>query len=148
MDRQESSNSIQIYNVGEALHNDEFSIRWRKRCVKTSLFLGIQLIQNCLAVVVARAQTSGPPPNAAIEKVRNRLEQLDEFEEGSVREEGDLTQGEYVARIEQLNAELVQAWNSDQKVKALKIAIQVIYCLVLYHNDLTCFPFSVLKASC
>jgi hypothetical protein len=59
--------------------------------------------------------------------VRNRLEQLDEFEEGSVREEGDLTQGEYVARIEQLNFELVQAWNSDQKVKALKIAIQVIY---------------------
>ncbi|XP_065352764.1 VPS35 endosomal protein-sorting factor-like [Cloeon dipterum] len=74
--------------------------------------------------VVARPQAVGPPQNAVIEKVKNRLEQLDEFEEGSVKEEGDLTQGEYVARIEQLNSELKQAWNTDQRVKALKIAIQ------------------------
>jgi hypothetical protein len=29
-----------------------------------------------------------------------------------------------VTRIEQLNRELVSAWNSEQRVKALKIAIQ------------------------
>ncbi|XP_059483632.1 VPS35 endosomal protein-sorting factor-like [Neocloeon triangulifer] len=74
--------------------------------------------------VIARPQAVAPPQNATIEKVKNRLEQLDEFEEGTVCEEGDLTQGEYTARIEQLNAELKQAWNSDQRVKALKIAIQ------------------------
>jgi len=56
--------------------------------------------------------------------VKTRLEQLDDFEEGSVREEADLSQQEYVGRIEQLNKELVQAWNDDQRVKALKIAIQ------------------------
>lgn len=56
---------------------------------------------------------------------RTRLEQLDDFEEGSVREVGDLSQQEYTAHIEQLNRELVQAWHDDQRVKALKIAIQV-----------------------
>lgn len=58
------------------------------------------------------------------EKVKHRLEQLDDFDEGSVRQMLDLTQQEYVQRIEQLNQELVQAWNCDQRVKALKIAIQ------------------------
>lgn len=58
---------------------------------------------------------------------RTRLEQLDDFEEGSVREMGDLSQQEYVSRIEQLNQELVQAWHSDCRVKALKIAIQVCF---------------------
>ncbi|XP_054284650.1 VPS35 endosomal protein-sorting factor-like [Macrosteles quadrilineatus] len=56
--------------------------------------------------------------------VKTRLEQLDDFEEGSVREEADLSQQEYAGRIDQLNKELVQAWNDDQRVKALKIAIQ------------------------
>lgn len=37
----------------------------------------------------------------------------------------DLSQQQYTARVEQLNNELVQAWHSDQRVKALKIAIQV-----------------------
>lgn len=58
------------------------------------------------------------------EKVKHRLEQLDEFEEGTVRQMLDLSQQEYVIKIEQLNHELVQAWNTDQRVKALKIAIQ------------------------
>ncbi len=56
------------------------------------------------------------------EKVKHRLEQLDDFE--SIHQMLDLTQQEYVSRIEQLNNELVQAWNSDQRVKSLKIAIQ------------------------
>ncbi|KAJ8945235.1 hypothetical protein NQ318_011216 [Aromia moschata] len=58
-----------------------------------------------------------------IDKVQHRLEQLDCFEEGSQRKL-DLSQSEYVGRIEQLNRELVTAWNSEQRVKALKIAIQ------------------------
>ncbi|XP_055636101.1 VPS35 endosomal protein sorting factor-like [Toxorhynchites rutilus septentrionalis] len=58
------------------------------------------------------------------EKVKYRLEQLDEFEEGTVRQMLNLSQQEYVLKIEQLNHELVQAWNTDQRVKALKIAIQ------------------------
>lgn len=68
--------------------------------------------------VVVKAQAS------SVDKVKNRLEQLDDFEEGSVRQMLDLSQQEYMGRIEQLNQELVQAWHSDQRVKALKIAIQ------------------------
>lgn len=66
---------------------------------------------------------------------RTRLEQLDDFEEGSVREVGDLSQQEYTARIEQLNRELVQAWHDDQRVKALKIAIQVWNIVLLTQNS-------------
>lgn len=69
-------------------------------------------------VVVVKTQSS------AVDKVKNRLEQLDDFEEGSVRQMLDLTQQEYISRIELLNHELVQAWNQDQRVKALKIVIQ------------------------
>lgn len=58
------------------------------------------------------------------EKVKNRLEQLDDFEDGSIRRVNDLSQQEYQLRIEQLNQELIGAWKSDQRVKALKIAIQ------------------------
>lgn len=61
--------------------------------------------------------------STAVDKVQHRLEQLDCFEEGSQRKL-DLSQAEYVARIEQLNKELVSAWNTEQRVKALKIAIQ------------------------
>lgn len=53
-------------------------------------------------LVVVKAQSS------AVDKVKHRLEQLDDFEEGSVRQMLDLSQQEYVNRIEQLNQELVQ----------------------------------------
>nr|ADX35958.1 RE31351p [Drosophila melanogaster] len=36
----------------------------------------------------------------------------------------DLTQQEYIQRFEQLKQELIQSWHNDQRVKALKIAIQ------------------------
>lgn len=60
------------------------------------------------------------------EKVKSRLEQLqlDDFDENSIRRVNDLTQQEYQSRIEQLNQGLIQAWKTDERVKALKIAIQ------------------------
>lgn len=69
-----------------------------------------------------------------VDKVKTRLEQLDDFEEGSVRQMLDLSQQQYTARIEQLNNELVQAWHSDQRVKALKIAIQVLIYSFSYYE--------------
>lgn len=36
-----------------------------------------------------------------------------------------MTQQDYMNRIEELNQSLKDAWSSDQKVKALKIVIQV-----------------------
>ncbi|KAI5736076.1 hypothetical protein M8J77_026343 [Diaphorina citri] len=70
---------------------------------------------------------SGGEKTAKVEAtttLKKRLEQLDDFEEGSEREMGDLTQAEYMKHIEALNRELTQAWHSDQRVKALKITIQ------------------------
>lgn len=58
------------------------------------------------------------------EKLKNRLEQLDDFEDVTVRQVNNLSQQEYQMRIEQLNQELIQAWKTDQRVKALKIAMQ------------------------
>lgn len=85
---------------------------------KLVLLYSVILIARVTVLVVVKAQSS------VVDKVKNRLEQLDDFEEGSVRQMLDLTQQEYMHRIEQLNQELVQAWHHDQRVKALKIAIQ------------------------
>ncbi|XP_066546086.1 VPS35 endosomal protein-sorting factor-like isoform X2 [Amia ocellicauda] len=66
-----------------------------------------------------------PSPGTTVsEKVRNRLEELDDLEEGSQKELLNLSQQDYVNRIEELNQSLKEAWASDQKVKALKIVIQ------------------------
>ncbi|PIK41137.1 putative UPF0505 protein C16orf62 [Apostichopus japonicus] len=62
--------------------------------------------------------------NTVTDQVKNRLEQLDDFEEGSIKEMLNLSQQDYVLRIEELNNALVSAWEHDQKVKSLKIAIQ------------------------
>lgn len=64
------------------------------------------------------------PGSAVSEKVRTRLEELDDLEEGSQRELLNLSQQDYANRIEELNQSLKEAWSSDQKVKALKIVIQ------------------------
>ena len=37
----------------------------------------------------------------------------------------NLSQQDYVNRIDELNQALISAWDQDQRVKALKIAIQV-----------------------
>uniref|UniRef100_A0A669R2G9 VPS35 endosomal protein-sorting factor-like n=1 Tax=Phasianus colchicus TaxID=9054 RepID=A0A669R2G9_PHACC len=75
-----------------------------------------------LSIVSGRkATTSG---SAVSEKVRTRLEELDDLEEGSQKELLNLTQQDYMNRIEELNQSLKDAWSSDQKVKALKIVIQ------------------------
>ena len=54
--------------------------------------------------------------------VKERLEELDD-EDSPVRMD-DLSQSEYVKRIDQLNQELNKSWEAGQRVKALKIAIQ------------------------
>lgn len=57
------------------------------------------------------------------DKVKNRLEQLDQEEDGT-KETLQLTQKDYVAHIESLHKDLNLAWDSEERVKALKLAIQ------------------------
>lgn len=52
--------------------------------------------------------------------------------QGSVKEMLNLSQQDYVKRIEELNQALINAWDADHRVKALKIAIQV-YCAFIGH---------------
>ncbi len=66
---------------------------------------------------------------ASGDKVKARLEQLDDMEDGSVKETLNLSQAEYVKKIDNLNKTLGSAWDKDQRVKALKIAIQVTMCI-------------------
>ncbi|XP_072311686.1 VPS35 endosomal protein-sorting factor-like isoform X1 [Eucyclogobius newberryi] len=71
-----------------------------------------------------KGKGTSPVSSAVSEKVRTRLEELDDLEEGSQRELLNLSQQDYANRIEELNQSLKEAWASDQKVKALKIVIQ------------------------
>lgn len=59
---------------------------------------------------------------APVDRVKNRLEQLDEEEDDGVVLK--LTQKEYTAHIEKRRAELIEAWDGDKRVKALKTAIK------------------------
>ena len=59
------------------------------------------------------------------DKVRHRLEQLDDMEEGGVQETLNLSQQDYVHKIDTMNKPLTSAWQRDQRVMALKIVIQV-----------------------
>ncbi|XP_041702261.1 VPS35 endosomal protein-sorting factor-like isoform X1 [Coregonus clupeaformis] len=71
-----------------------------------------------------KGKAPSPGSSAVSEKVRTRLEELDDLEEDSQRELLNLSQQDYVNYIEKLNKSLKEAWASDQKVKALKIVIQ------------------------
>nr|XP_045583302.1 VPS35 endosomal protein-sorting factor-like isoform X1 [Procambarus clarkii] len=81
--------------------------------------------------VTERHRTTGM---SGSERIRARLEQLDTLDEiggGAVREVGGLTQDEFTYRLNGLKQELIESWNSDQRVKALKIAIQCVKLLSL-----------------
>lgn len=58
------------------------------------------------------------------EKVKHRLEQLDDFDESSVRKTMGLSQQEFVTNVNMLNEEIKKAWQSEQRVKSFKIGIQ------------------------
>lgn len=58
------------------------------------------------------------------DQMKHYLEQLDKFDEEDVLSLPGLSQQEYVTKIQQLNFNLIDSWKSDQRVKALKIAIQ------------------------
>ena len=58
-------------------------------------------------------------------KTRGRLEQLEATAEAKEAHTVRLTQQELVSRVDKLNVELRKAWEGEERVRALKIAIQV-----------------------
>lgn len=100
-----SSSSVASWNSRRAIILNKYTTS-EKLTIATS-FLGAENI--------VRNQTQ-------VEKVKHRLEQLDDFQD--IHYMQNLTQQEYVSKIQQLNAELIASWKTDQRVKSLKIAIQ------------------------
>lgn len=86
--------------------------------VSSSLFTVLRNFYCFFFAVVIKKQIN--------DKLKHRLQQLDEYEE-HVREHKGLSRDDYVARITQISHELHQAWAMDQRVKALKIVIQVFH---------------------
>jgi uncharacterized C2H2 Zn-finger protein len=63
--------------------------------------------------------------NVPVDKVKARLEQLEQFEDEEGGEMLQLTQKDYIKHIEKMHSDLITAWNTEQRVKALKISIKV-----------------------
>lgn len=61
-----------------------------------------------------------------VDKVKDRLEEIEEAEkeQESGPDTVKVTQQEFLDQIEGMHNELLQAWNENQRVQALKIAIQ------------------------
>jgi hypothetical protein len=91
-----------------------------------------------------------------VDRVKDRLEQLDQDDDDG--EMLQLTQKEYQRHIERKRESLIQAWNGEKRVRALKIAIKVNYflhvplrhlnlslhLLILYDSQLhLCLSFSL-----
>lgn len=97
--------SVESWNSRRAIILSKYTTSERLS-IATSFLGGENIVKN---------QTTG-------EKVRHRLEQLDDFQD--IHYMQNLTQQEYMSKIQLLNSELVAAWKTDQRVKSLKIAIQ------------------------
>jgi len=81
-----------------------------------------------------------PPGGSQVDKVdtiKNRLEQLDETVEAQEKETLQLSQKEWIVHIEKLHQDLIRAWNNEERVRSLKIAIQ---CAKLL-SDTNVLPF-------
>eukprot|EP00049_Salpingoeca_infusionum_P003952 m.73039 g.73039 ORF g.73039 m.73039 type:complete len:934 (+) comp12354_c1_seq1:63-2864(+) len=74
--------------------------------------------------LVSSFLTGRAPQLKLQDRVKSRLEQVDEFGEGKLEEIDELSAKEFVDNIEHLRKTLVKAWQQDQKVKALKVVIQ------------------------
>mmetsp|Transcript_29295 Transcript_29295/g.41243 ORF Transcript_29295/g.41243 Transcript_29295/m.41243 type:complete len:982 (+) Transcript_29295:64-3009(+) len=64
------------------------------------------------------------------DKTQQRLAELDNTPENAAKETLQLSQKEYEKHIENLHEDLIKAWNAEERVKALKIAIQCAKLLV------------------
>jgi protein subunit release factor A len=68
------------------------------------------------------------------DKIKNRLEQLEQYDnDENLQEMSNLSQQEYVKRIDELNNALQVAWAEDDRVKSLKIVIQVRLIIQLFN---------------
>ncbi|KAH8294867.1 hypothetical protein KR018_003771, partial [Drosophila ironensis] len=117
-------------NDGDAPEQKHNSLQWSARRLGIlNRFTTNEKLSLSTSFLVLSGSSDGVNENIKMQtlvadKTKYRLEQLDNFDDGSMCHMMGLTQQEYIQRFEQLKQELNQSWHSDQRVKALKIAIQ------------------------
>ena len=84
-----------------------------------------------LAISFGGAKGTAVVKSAAVDKTKARLGELEDLDEGGLQEQLDMSQQDFIKRIEDLNQELKDAWEMDGRVKSLKIAIQAAKLLAL-----------------
>ena len=92
---------------------------WLLRTSSHLLCLLLRLVNPQAVRCYAR---SNLPAAVSVDKTQERLDELADDE--STEKMLQLSQKEYLDKIEGLHTELLQAWNQNQRVKALKIVIQ------------------------
>ncbi|ESN94987.1 hypothetical protein HELRODRAFT_87192 [Helobdella robusta] len=125
---EEDGNFLNYTNIGDAV-NDDFETWTHLKSTTLSTFTTskkLSLVSITSSKDHANLQGSKTLVVTVADKVKKRLEQLDDIEEGSVQETLTLSQDEYVGHINKLSSALVHAWKVDQRVKTLKIAIQCV----------------------
>ena len=78
------------------------------------------------------------------DKIKERLQQLEQFDDENMQEMANLSQQDYIKRIDELNNALLRAWNEDDRVKSLKIVIQVGPANQNFkHLQIKCLPINI-----
>lgn len=99
-------------------------------CYKPVIYTSVWFVRELETLEIAPLSLSLPVETKAqvaqmTDTVKHRLEQLDDMEEGSIKETLNLNMKDYIHKIDTMNQALTSAWQRDQRVMALKIAIQV-----------------------
>jgi hypothetical protein len=98
---------------------------WEKKGSKIYLF-PLKFFLKVIAKAPSTTITTTTTTTISVsDKIKSRLEQLDQFDDDNMQQMINLSQQEYMKSIEELNNALFQAWKGDERVKALKIVIQV-----------------------
>lgn len=69
------------------------------------------------------------PVQAPVDRTQQRLAQIEQSEEYTTKQTLQMNQKEWEKHIEKLHEDLITAWNGEERVKSLKIAIQA----TIYH---------------
>ncbi len=128
--------------------NRKYQLFYQCHFFNTSVIC-VRLPQNWFDIIAAPPPAAAGAPNS---QIKHRLDQLDDFEEGSVQEMQNLSIQDWmkkfattinskwtneciwwVYRVEEQGTDLCTAWDNEQRVKSLKIVIQVLL------EHLTCY---------
>jgi hypothetical protein len=92
--------------------------------MKKKDILTVYTTDEQVGIQMSFMEETGTRLSVAVDKQKQRLEELDETDEALEKQYLKISQKEYIAHIEKLNEELRRAWENEERVKTLKIAIQ------------------------